>query len=92
MDASAALAEGLPDVAAIVRPCHIGLDCHSLFVSVCVLCQVGSEVLRYEAEFSTEIAQLAKARSWAMEKLNAHGISHKPFTYVLESTGCTTFR
>lgn len=88
MDASAALAEGLPDVAAIVRPYGIGLDCHSRFVSVCVLCQVGSEVLRYEAEFSTEIAQLAKARSWAMEKLDAHGISHEPFTYVLESTGC----
>ncbi len=88
MNASASLAGGQPDVAAIVRPYGVGLDCHSRFVSVCVLCQVGGEVLRYEAEFGTEIAQLAEARSWAMEKLTAHGIAHEPFTYVLESTGC----
>lgn len=81
----------LPDVAAIVRPYGIGIDCHSRFISVCVLVQVDHEVLRYEREFSTAIAELTAARNWTRELLQFHNVEQAEFRYVLESTACYHF-
>jgi transposase len=58
--------EGNGDLAAVVRPYGVGIDCHSKFIAVCVLRQQGSEIRRVEREFGTAWHELRTARLWVL--------------------------
>ena len=76
------------DVAAIIRPYGVGIDCHSKFIAVCVLVLHGGEVLRHEQQFDVSQAELIGAREWASAILFKYGVWDGILRYVLESTGC----
>ena len=64
----------------------VGIDCHSKFIQICVLCQFCGQVRRAEKEFTTAWDDLVRAKAWAMEVL---GPLAKPdvLRYCIESTG-----
>jgi transposase len=79
------------DVAAVVHPYGVGIDCHSKFIAVCVLVQVGCEVIRLEREFGAHHQSLCEARDWVIAVLRNRGLYVQRLRYVLESTGCYHF-
>ena len=48
----------------------VGIDCHSRFIQVCcVLCNKGTEVIRFEKDFATGWDQLRAAKLWILNML-----------------------
>jgi len=71
----------------------VGIDCHSRFIQVCVLCNKGTEVIRFEKDFATGWDQLRAAKLWILDMLAANLPAATPspadrLEYTLESTGC----
>ena len=83
--------EAAGEVAAIVRPYGIGVDCHSRFIQVCVLVFSGGEVLRHEREFAVGWSELGDAKLWTAVQVHRYGVDVLDFGYVIESTGCYHF-
>jgi hypothetical protein len=43
------------EVASIIHPYGVGIDCHSRFIQICVLARSEEKVVRYDETFSTEL-------------------------------------
>jgi len=82
----AACDRGADPVHQVLYDYGVGIDCHSKFIQVCVLYQLGGQVRRAEKEFTTSWDDLVRAKAWAMEVL---GPLAKPdvLRYCIESTG-----
>lgn len=80
------------DVAQVLHPYGVGIDCHSKFIAVCVLVNTNGQVLRVEREFGTEIPNLHAAAEWITSQLARLGAPPPPpktgVRYTIESTGC----
>jgi hypothetical protein len=77
------------DLARLLAPYGVGIDCHSRFIAVCVYVADPPTYHRAESEFPTSWDGLKRARDWALDILAAHGQSVPGATlrYTLESTG-----
>lgn len=74
-----------PVLAQVLFPYGVGVDVHSRFIQVCVLCKVGLEVERCEREFGVRWAELQEARRWVGTVLGA--ADETTLRYCIESTG-----
>ena len=83
-----AVREAKPDIAAIVRPYGVGIDCHSKFIACCALVLCRGEIHRYEREFATTWKGLLAARLFLVDSIREAGVHVGELHYVLESTAC----
>lgn len=68
----------------------VGIDTHSKFIQVCVLCHERNEVRRYERDFTTDWDDLLAARQFVLETIRdktGHDVGPR-MHYTIESTGC----
>ena len=77
----------------LTKPYGIGIDTHSKFIYVVVICKINEQFKRFENTFDTDWVNLLKAREWAeavlrtkpMPTLTSQQIL--PIHYTIESTG-----
>ena len=63
----------------------VGIDCHSKFLAICVLCLRGGRVWRAERECGVDWPSPLEAKEWITKTLGS--LLQGPLRYCIESTG-----